>query len=121
MRNRACRAAGVARCVAAGGNGLVRRVGLRERVGGVVADEGVDFAVHARDLVEARLHDFARGDFASASLAVSSEMVSWFSIGRFASGLFHDFGHDEQSVGLGGRVAQRFLVRQRRPDFVGRA
>ena len=35
----------------------------------------------------------------------------WFS--------FHDFGHDEQAVGPGGRIAQGLVVRQRRLDFIG--
>jgi hypothetical protein len=37
---------------------------LRQGVIGMVADEGVDFIVQAHDLVEARLHGFAGGDFA---------------------------------------------------------
>jgi hypothetical protein len=48
-----------------GGNRLVGGIGLRHRVRGVMADEGVNFSVHPGDLVEARLHDFARRDFAA--------------------------------------------------------
>ena len=42
--------------------------GLCERVSIIVADEGVDLAVHAGDLVETRLHRFARGNFAFGEL-----------------------------------------------------
>jgi hypothetical protein len=50
------------------GEFFVRRVGLRKRVSGVVADEGVNFSIHTRDLVEARLHRLTRGDFAFGEL-----------------------------------------------------
>ena len=36
--------------------------------GGIEADEGMDAAVHARDLVEAGLGGLARGDFAAGQL-----------------------------------------------------
>ena len=55
-----------------------------------------------------------------ASLAVSSEMVSWLSmeIMSRAMRLFDDLRHEEQAVGLGGRVAQGFLVGQGRAHFI---
>ena len=46
------------------GQFLIRCIRLRQGVIGMVADEGVDFIVQAHDLVEARLHGFAGGDFA---------------------------------------------------------
>ena len=49
----------------AGGEGLIGRVGLRERIGGIVTDEGVNVAIHTLDLVQAGLGGVARGDFAS--------------------------------------------------------
>ena len=53
---------------AAVGKQFVRRVRLRQRVGRIVTDEGVDFAVHARNLVEACLRGLARGNFALGEL-----------------------------------------------------
>jgi hypothetical protein len=52
------------RMVHATGNCLVSGIGLRQRVRRIVADKSVDFSVHARNLVEARLHGLARGNFA---------------------------------------------------------
>ena len=52
----------------AAGDGLVRGVGLGQRIRGVVADEGVELAVHALDLVEAGLRGFARRNFAPRQL-----------------------------------------------------
>ena len=51
-----------------GGEGSVGGIGLRQSIGGVVAEEGVDLAVHALDLVEAGLGGFAGGDFAPREL-----------------------------------------------------
>lgn len=50
--------------VRTGGDGLVRCVRLSECVRRVVADEGLDVAVRAGDLVEARLHGVTGGDLA---------------------------------------------------------
>ena len=38
--------------------------GLGQGIGPVMADEGMDVSVHARDLVEARLHGVAGGNLA---------------------------------------------------------
>src|SRR5882672_4259818 len=54
-----------------------------------------------------------------ASLAVNSEMVSWFNMGEKVGALFDDLRHQEEAVGLGGGIAQCFLRWQRGADFVG--
>ena len=47
---------------------------------------------------------------------MSSEMVDWLSIGNMHSTILRN---DEKSASLFGRVAQGFVVRKRRADFIG--
>jgi hypothetical protein len=47
-----------------GGYGLIRGIRLRERSGGVMAEECMNLPVHALDLIKARLRDGARRNFA---------------------------------------------------------
>ena len=96
---------------------LIGGIGLGQGVGGIVADEGVDVAVHFLDLIEAGLHGFAGGNFARGRVcAANCEMVSWFNM---AGALLDNLRHQEKAVGAGGGVAQGFLVGERRADFVG--
>jgi len=62
------------------GDCLVNGSRLRQSVGGIVAQESMDLTVDALDLVETSLRYLVSRASRLASLAVRSEMVSWFNM-----------------------------------------
>ena len=101
-----------------GGKGLIGRVGLGERIGGIVTDERRESGRPRVGFDPGRPAWPSRAETSRrASLSANCEMVSWLSMGWAAS--LDDFRNHEQAVGFGGGVAQRFLVGQGRPGFIG--